>query len=88
METILNFFDDTLISVTADKRDTETLGTETTSTADTMKIRVSISRQIVVDGQVDALNINTTAKDVGGNADTLVEFLEFLVPLDTVVLLV
>jgi hypothetical protein len=49
-----------------------------------VKVRVSVSGQIVVDSQVDTFNINTTAEDVGGNADTLVELLEFLVAADTV----
>ena len=49
-----------------------------------MQVRVSIAGQIVVDGQVDTLDIDTTAKDVGGDADTLVEFLELLVALDAV----
>jgi len=49
-----------------------------------VKIRVGIGRQIVVDSQVDPLNINTTTEDVGGDADTLVELLELLIPADTV----
>lgn len=48
-----------------------------------MEVRVSIIRHVVVDGKVYALDIDTTAKDVGGNADTLVELLEFLVAFDT-----
>lgn len=48
-----------------------------------MEIRVSITWEIIVDRQVNTLNINTTAEDVGGNANTLVEFLEFLIPFDT-----
>ncbi len=49
-----------------------------------MEIRVSIAGQVVVDGQVDALNVNTAAEDIGGNADSLVEFLEFLVAFDAI----
>ena len=48
-----------------------------------MKIRVSIGGKIVVDGEIDAFNVDTSAKDVGSNADTLVEFFEFFVALDT-----
>ena len=48
-----------------------------------MQVRVGISREIVVDGEVDALNVDTSSKDVGGNTNTLVEFLELLVSLDT-----
>lgn len=48
-----------------------------------MQVRVSVGGEIVVDGEVDALDINTTAEDISGNTDTLVELLEFLVALDT-----
>lgn len=48
-----------------------------------MEISVSAIRKIVVDGQVDSLNINTTTEDVCGNANTLVEIFELLVSFDT-----
>jgi hypothetical protein len=48
-----------------------------------MKVGVGIAWEIVVDGQVNALDIDTTAEDVGGDADTLLEVLERLVTLDT-----
>lgn len=48
-----------------------------------MQVRVGISGQVVVDGKVDALNINTTTEDIGSDTDTLVELLELLVPFDT-----
>ena len=51
-----------------------------------MEVRVSISGQIVVDGQVDTLDIDTTSENVGGDTDTLVEILELLVAFDTVAL--
>lgn len=79
LEPLFNLLEHSLILRGADERDRQTLGTETTGTADTVKIGVGIGRQIVVDGQVDTLDINTTAENVGGNADTLVEFLELLV---------
>jgi len=49
-----------------------------------MKVRVGITWEIVVDSQVDTLDINTSAEDIGGNANTLVEFLEFFVAFDTI----
>jgi hypothetical protein len=67
----------------ADEGDTETLGTETTSTTDAMKVGVGIARKIVVDGKVDTLDIDTTTEDVGSDTDTLVELFELLVALDT-----
>jgi hypothetical protein len=47
-----------------------------------VKVAVSICRKIVVDGQVDTFDIDTSTKDVGGDTDTFVEFLELFVALD------
>lgn len=48
-----------------------------------MQVGIGVSWEIVVDGQVNTLNVNTTTKDVGGNANTLVEFFELLVAFNT-----
>ena len=48
-----------------------------------MEVRISISGKIVVDCEVDTLNIDTTAEDISGNTDALVEVLELLVAFDT-----
>lgn len=72
-----------LVILAADKGDGKTLGTETTGTTDTMQVRVGITRHIIVDGQVDTLNVNTTSEDVSRDADTLVELFELLVSADT-----
>lgn len=82
-ESLLDGLEHLLVLLAADKGDTETLGTETTSTTDAVKVRVGITRKIVVDGKVDTLDIDTTTKDVGSDTDTLVELLEFLVAFDT-----
>jgi hypothetical protein len=83
LEALLNLLENLLIILVADEGDGETLGSETTGTTDTVQVGVGIGGQIVVDSQVDTLDIDTTTKDVSGNTDTLVEFLEFLVALDT-----
>jgi hypothetical protein len=49
-----------------------------------VQIGVGISGQVVVDGQVNSFDINTTSKDVCGDTYTLVEFLEFFVAFDAV----
>ena len=82
-ESLLDGLEHLLVLLAADEGDTETLGTETTSTTDTMKVGVSIAREIVVDGEVDTLDIDTTTEDVSSDTDTLVELLELLVTLDT-----
>lgn len=83
LEALLDILQDLLIVFAADERDGQTLGTETTCTTDSVEVGIGISRQVVVDGQVDTLDIDTTAEDISGNANTLVEFLEFLVAFDT-----
>lgn len=52
-----------------------------------MKVGVGVRGKIVVNGQVDTFNVDTTSKHVGGNADTLLEVLESLVALDSMWLL-
>ena len=85
-ESLFNFLEDPLVLFVADKRNGQTLGTETTGTTDTVEVAVGIGGQVVVDGQVDTLNVNTTTEDVGGDTDTLLELLELLVALDTLLL--
>jgi hypothetical protein len=48
-----------------------------------MEIRISVTWQIIVDSKVNLFNIDTTTENIGGNTDTLVEFFELLVALDT-----
>jgi hypothetical protein len=49
-----------------------------------MKVRVCIPWEIVVDGQIDPLDIDTTTEHISGYADTLLELFESLVALDTI----
>lgn len=83
LEALANVLEHVLVGVLADEGDGETLGTETTGTTDTVQIRVGVRGHVVVDGQVDALDIDTTTEDVGRDTDSLVELLELLVPTDT-----
>lgn len=82
-EALLNILENLLVILVADEGDGQTLGTETAGTTDAVKVGVGIGGKIVVDGQIDPLDIDTTAEHVGGNADTLVELLELLVAFDT-----
>lgn len=83
IKTLLNLLEHILISLVADEADAQTLGTESTSTADTVKVGGCVGGQIIVDGQVDTFDIDTSAEDVSGDTDSLVEFLEFFVAFDT-----
>lgn len=83
LEALANGLKHLFVLLLADEGDGKTLGTETTRTTDTVEVGVSISRHVVVDGQVDTLDIDTTTEDVSGNADSFVKLLELLVPTDT-----
>lgn len=83
LKALANSLEHRLVLFLADEGDGKTLGTETAGTTNAVQVRIGISRHVVVDGQVDTLNIDTTTEDVSGNADTLVELLELLVPTDT-----
>lgn len=86
LEAGLDSLEDLLVAVISDKGDSQTLGTETTSTTDTVEVGVGNLGNIVVDDDVDAGNINTTGKDIGSDQDTLVELLERLEAGDTLIL--
>ena len=83
LEALLNRFENFAILVAADKRNAQTLCTKTTGTTDTVEIGVGISRQIVIDRKIDALDIDTTAENIGCHTDTLVELLELFIAFDT-----
>jgi hypothetical protein len=82
-EALLNGLQHSLIVLVADKGDTQTLGSETTCTTNTMKVGVRLVGHIVVDRYVDTLDIDTSTEDISGDTDTRLELLELLVTLDT-----
>lgn len=51
-----------------------------------MQVRISVSRLVVVDDDVDSLDIDSSSKDVRANEDSLLEGLELLVSLDSLIL--
>lgn len=83
LEPFLNVLENLLILIAADKRNRQPLGTETTSTTDTVQVGIRIRRHVVVNGKVDTFNIDTTSENIGSDTDTLVELLKLLVTFDT-----
>jgi hypothetical protein len=51
-----------------------------------MEVRIGIPWEIVVDGEINTFNINTSTENIGGNTDSLLEILEGLISLDTILL--
>lgn len=69
-----------------DERHSQTLGTEATRATHTMQILVVVAGEIVVDDDVHTFNIDTTAEQVCGHQNTLLEFLEGLETSDSLLL--
>lgn len=88
LEVLLDGLESLLVLLSAEEGNTGTVGTETTGTTDTVLVGGDLLGHVVVDGQVDALEIDTTAENVRGNADTQgVALLELLVDSVTLLLL-
>ena len=49
-----------------------------------MEIGIGVTRQIIINGEIDTLDIDPTAENIGSNTYTLVEFLEFFIAFDTI----
>ena len=72
------------VLVSGDKGDSESLGSETTSTTDSVKVGISIHGHVEVEHDVDLLNVDTTAEKLSGDKDAISELLEALVDLQSV----
>jgi len=79
IESLLDIIEDFGILIVAYKSDGQTLGTETTSTSNSVKVGVGILGHVVIEDNVNSLDIHTTAEQVGSNQDTLLEVLELLI---------
>ena len=69
------------VFVRADEGDGEALSAEATGTTNTMQVGVGIHRHVEVKHDVDLLDVDTTAKELGGYEDTVSKLLETLVDL-------
>jgi len=50
-----------------------------------MQVAVRLLRHVVVKDDVDLLNIDTTAENLGSNQDTVLKLFEALVNLDSII---
>lgn len=75
-----------MVFLTRYKSDGETLGSEATGTSYSVKVGVGVTGHIVVEYDVDFLDINTTAENLCGDKNTMLEFLEAIVDLDSLLL--
>jgi hypothetical protein len=86
LEAGLDRLENLSVLLVSNKGNSETLGTETTSTTDTVEVGIGSIGDIVVDDNVHTRDIETTGENIGGDEDTLVELLEGLVAGNTLLL--
>ena len=80
LETALNLLQDcVLVRVWGDERDGETARAKAAGTADAVEVLVGLVRHVVVNDDVDLLDVDATAEQVGSDHNALVEVLERLV---------
>lgn len=79
LESTLDFCENLFVLRRRNKGDTETFGAKSTGTTNTMKVRISFGRYIIVNGNIDALDINSSSKDVSTNSNSLLKCLELFV---------
>lgn len=76
-----------LALVVGEESNSYSLGTEATGTANTVEVLVGLRGHIVLDDEVNAVNVDTTAHKVGGNNNTGLVALAGLVHLEALALL-
>ena len=84
LKTLLDLLKRIAILVRAHERDGETLGAESTGTAHSVQVGVSVAWHVEVEHDVDLLNINTAAKELSGDEDAGLELFEALVDSNSV----
>lgn len=75
-----------LVFFSGHERDGQALGSKAASAAHTVQILVGVVGKVVVYYNVYALNVDSSAKDIGGHHDSLLEVLEKLEAFDSLVL--
>jgi len=86
-EARLDFFENSRVFLGRNESDCQTLGSETTRTANSVQVSVVVSGHIVVDDDIDTFEVNTTAKDVGRHKKSAISFFKLIVSFDSLCLL-
>jgi hypothetical protein len=75
------------VSFAGDERDGESLGSESTSSADSVEILISLVWHVEVHDDIDLFNVDTTTVHVSGDHNSVLGFLEVVVDLNSLLLL-
>ena len=85
LESLLDFLENFFVLVGGGERDGETLGSETTGATDAMQVRVSVPGHVKVEHNVDFLDVNTATENLSGNQNAVLELLEAVINLDSII---
>ena len=80
----LHFLHSLLVFLGGYEGNSKTLGSETASTTHAVQVLVCCLREIVIDDHIDLIHINSSAEKVGRHQNAVIEALEALVVLQTV----
>merc|ERR1719361_1316118 len=80
LKPLLHLIQGLSVRLVADEGDGQTLGTKPASPSNSVQVSVSVLWHVVVEDDVDALDVHSTPKQVGGDQNPLLEVLELLVP--------
>jgi len=86
-EAVLNLLKDGLVLIRGNECDGETLGAESAGTADAVEVCVCVGGHVVVEDNVNTLEVNTSAEDVGRDKNTRAVVLEGGVSFNTSLLI-
>lgn len=86
LESTLHLFQYLAVIFAAHERNGQTLGTESARATNPMQVLIGFVRHIVVDNDVDALEVDTTTEHIGGYQYSALILLEFIVFLQSFLL--
>jgi hypothetical protein len=83
-ESALNVLKDFIIVFTRNERNGKTLSSESTSSSNSMEVLVRLIGHIEVNNNVYLLDIYSSSEDIGGNKNSEVSLLEFVIDTDSI----
>lgn len=86
LEALLDLTEHLLVLLALHEGDGEALGAKATSTAHSVQVAVRLGRHVEVEHDVNLLNVDTASENLSGDQDAVLESLEALVNLDSLLL--
>jgi hypothetical protein len=75
-EPILNLLQDLVVFVVTTETDSQTFGTESTGSSNSVQVGIRVFWHVVVENDVHSLDIDTSSEEIGGDQDSSLEVFE------------